>query len=339
MNHDWKPDLIVSSIDWGAGIAVLFGNGNGTFQPAVKFDGGGGGTVLSLRIADVNQDEKPDIIAATSTGWQVAAGVLLGNGDGSFQPPALYSTPGYDSAPGYDAGGVFVNDVNRDGKLDLVTVLCPPDRLDCKEGMIGVLMGNGDGTFQPAVTSPASGFYVSLSAVDDLNGDSKPDVLVSHTADQGGSQGMIGVLQGRGNGTFQPSVSYASGASWIVGARAADVNGDKKPDAIISESCGEPSCVGVMLNNAGPLRATTTTSVSLLNPSVFGQSITFQLRVRSSVGTPTGDVAVMDGRTILTSARLVNGTASIPISSLAAGSHSIMAWYPISADFGGSRSR
>ena len=68
VNHDWKADLIVSSEEWGEGIVVLLGNGNGTFQRAVKFDGGGGGVVLSLRVADVNQDGKPDIIAATSSG-------------------------------------------------------------------------------------------------------------------------------------------------------------------------------------------------------------------------------------------------------------------------------
>jgi hypothetical protein len=209
--------------------------------------------------------------------------------------------------------------------------------LDCKEGKIGVLLGNGDGTFQPAETSPAIGFYMSLAGVEDLNGDGKPDVLVSYSADQMGSQGMVGVFQGNGDGTYQPPVSYSTGARWIVTVQAADVNGDKKPDAIVSEPCGEPSCVGVMLNAAGPFRATTTTSATQLNPSIFGQSITFQVGVRSSVGALTGDVALLDGGSILTWGRLVNGIASMPIS-LPAGSHSITAWYPISADFGGSTS-
>jgi hypothetical protein len=85
---------------------------------------------------------------------------------------------------------------------------------------------------------------------------------------------------------------------------------------------------------------TTTTLASLLNPSVFGQSITLAAAVTSSSGTPTGTVIFTDASTATTlgSASLISGSASIAVSSLVAGSHSITAAYQGSAGFNPSTS-
>ncbi|MFZ0417396.1 MAG: Ig-like domain-containing protein [Candidatus Sulfotelmatobacter sp.] len=85
---------------------------------------------------------------------------------------------------------------------------------------------------------------------------------------------------------------------------------------------------------------TSTTLASALNPSIFGQSVTFTASVTSSSGTPTGTVSFYDNTTSITlgSATLVSGTASISVSSLAAGSHSITATYQGSPTFAASTS-
>ncbi len=90
-------------------------------------------------------------------------------------------------------------------------------------------------------------------------------------------------------------------------------------------------------NSAG-LSATTTTLKSSLNPSNYGQTVTFTAAVTSSSGTPTGTVIFYDGSTSIGSATLSSGSASISVSSLAAGSHSITATYQGSATFASSTS-
>ena len=83
---------------------------------------------------------------------------------------------------------------------------------------------------------------------------------------------------------------------------------------------------------------TTTTVVSNLNPSVFGQNVTFTANVTAGSGTPTGSVSFFDGATPLGTVPLSGGTASLSTSALAVGSHNITANYSGDANNGGSNS-
>src|ERR1019366_8649879 len=76
------------------------------------------------------------------------------------------------------------------------------------EGSISVLLGNGDGTFQPAVNYPVD-FSTSILA-HDLDGDGKLDLAVSIPG-LPGLPGGVRVLKGNGDGTFQPAVFYPLG--------------------------------------------------------------------------------------------------------------------------------
>ena len=90
VNLDGKPDLVVASGGQDpvpSSVGVLLGNGDGTFQPTVSYDFGPIG-IVSLAVADLNLDGKPDLIVSSAQG---PLGVLLGNGDGTFQPVALAS--------------------------------------------------------------------------------------------------------------------------------------------------------------------------------------------------------------------------------------------------------
>jgi hypothetical protein len=72
---------------------VLLGNGDGTFQKAVTYSLGANGAT-SVAVADVNWDGKPDLIVSTGSNTAGLVGVLLGNGDGTFQPEVTYNSGG-----------------------------------------------------------------------------------------------------------------------------------------------------------------------------------------------------------------------------------------------------
>ena len=148
---------------------------------------------------------------------------------GSKKPGLSFATAVVYDSGGSGADSVAVADVNGDGKPDLLVA----NEGNGSTGSVSVLLGNGDGTFQPAVTYGSGAKVAASVAVADVNGDGKPDLLV---ANGGNGTGSVGVLLGNGDGTFQKAVNYgtgvADGSSWVA---VADVNGDGKPDPAGSE--------------------------------------------------------------------------------------------------------
>jgi hypothetical protein len=167
-------------------------------------------------------------------------GVLLGNGDGTFQTATTYNSGGF------YATSVAVADINGDGNPDLVVASqCGSSNCSNAKGMLEVLLGNGDGTFQTATTYSSGGLGATSVVVGDVNGDGNPDVLVSNMCANSinnlcpDSNSSVGVLLGNGNGTFQPVVTYDSGGYNAYSITVADVNGDGKPDLVVAKSVYE----------------------------------------------------------------------------------------------------
>ncbi len=243
---------------------------------------GSGGYAQWVTVADVNGDGKPDLIVAdgcsslgSSCPQQGTVSVLLGNGDGTFQAAATYNSGGILPE------AVAVADVNHDGKPDLlVGNLCGNTR-ECDQGIVGVLLGNGDGTFQAVVTYSTVGYGVLSLTVADVNGDGKPDVIASNLQTSTGPEGQVAVLLGNGDGTFQPAVTYDSGGTEAISVAVADVNGDNKLDLVVSNECGSNDECGAVDGTVGVL---------------FGNGDgTFQpATAYSSGGLYSGSVAVAD---------------------------------------------
>jgi len=200
-----------------------------TFAPVATY-GAGGSNSYSIALADVNGDGKPDLLTANRGSDN--AGVLLGNGNGTFQPATTFGT-GTFSQP----ASIAVADVNGDGKPDLLTA-------NQGTSTAGVLLGTGTGTFQP-VTTFGTGFIPASIAVADVNGDGKPDLL---TANIGSDN--AGVLLGNGDGTFQLVTTFSTGTnSNPTSIAVADVNGDGKLDLLTANR---------VTDNAGVLLGTGT---------------------------------------------------------------------------------
>src|SRR5207249_548682 len=84
--------------------------------------------------------------------------------------------------------------------------------------------------------------------------------------------------------------------------------------------------------------ASTTTVLSSLNPSGFGQSVTFTATVSGSGPTPTGTVTFKDGTTALATNALTSGQATFTTATLSGGSHSMTAVYNGDIDYNSSTS-
>ncbi len=229
-NRDGRLDLVVG-YQGGSAISVLLGDGDGTFKPFVDYPAGPDPNAVA--VGDFNRDGKLDIVTgnfATFGGKTVS--VLLGNGDGTFQPHVDYAT---------DAGplSVVVADFNGDGKLDLaVDCSCGHSSTCGRPGTVSILLGNGDGTFQPAVNYDADEFPYTVTA-GDFNADGKVDLALTDL-----DSGKISFLLGNGDGTFQPHFELPTNAR-PVGLVAGDFNGDGALDLVIGGS--NPEQVALML--------------------------------------------------------------------------------------------
>ena len=131
-----------------------------------------GGTI-SIALADVNGDGLTDLVVAD----QVSVKVQLGNGDGTFQPPLSFKSGGARPL------SVAVADFNGDGFPDIAVANECSSLVNgacASTGSVGVLAGNGDGTFQLPVKYLSGGKSATSIAVGDVDGDTKFDLFVSN---------------------------------------------------------------------------------------------------------------------------------------------------------------
>jgi hypothetical protein len=226
-NRDGNADIAIAAT-YG-GVSVFLGNGNGTFRTPLTYQAGTNPGFVATASFRNNRNLDLAVTNAQSASNNVA--VLLNNGDGTFGSAQFYNAPGL-------VNGIATGDFNSDGKPDLASISYVDGGTPCAS----VFLGNGDGTFQPAINTQTSATPVAL-AVGDFNGDGKLDLAVAEN-NVGSSQ--VEILLGNGDGTFRAGLTLAIGPL-ISSITAADLRSNGKQDLVAAAS--EGIGVYVMLGN------------------------------------------------------------------------------------------
>ena len=310
-NKDGKLDLAVA--DYGSGqIFVLLGNGDGTFQPAVAYGLGVNGNPIVIREADLDGDGNLDLVAGDFDGSSVSA--LLGVGDGTFQPVQNYTAgnQGLDVAIadfnndgkldliatsqsdnnlyflagvgdgtflpaqaipiGLTSSVVGAGDFNADGKLDLA--------ISTNSAEIGILLGNGDGTFQAAQRQAFSNAHFSFElAVGNFNTGGGLGIAVADD-----DSGTVGI--------FIPTVSI-SPSSFDFGNQAVGA-ASAAQDFTITNSTSQTvtfTTIGFTGTNSGDFSDTTDCGTTLASSAVCTVHVTF---TAGTVGARSGSLSLSD---------------------------------------------
>jgi len=283
--RDGNADLAVGSL--GAGntnqVAVLPGNGDGTFRPAVT-SSVPGTSITAVAGGDLNGDGKPDLAVADYGSGTVA--IMVGSGAGTFQPAGSLGAAGPVS--------IGVGDLDRDGRADLAVG-------NYFTSKVSIFLGAGGGAFQ-AVGSYAVGNDPLGVAVSDLNGDSWSDLAVANVNDH-----YVSILKGRGDGTFEEALNYGTGKGPSAIA-ASDFDRDGKPDlamtgywfdevSILLNDCTEtPAAVLPQGPAIGPEPALESIEP---NPAGAGARVECSIPLRTSVDLGIFDLAGRRAATLL----------------------------------------
>jgi hypothetical protein len=336
VDNDGHPDLVVTSncqpetcLNGNVTLLLNKGLGDGTFHLPIIITSSTGGPVA---LADMNHDGNLDIV--------FNGGVLLGDGAGDFTPVSGGELLG-------GAVSIAIKDLNGDGILDVVEAT--------DEDVIDVLLGNGDGTLQQAgaYKSKVVGAWPLGVTVADINGDGLPDIVVADECQfqlkQGnGSKGtcntigQVSILTNKGGvgpafAGFNVAQTFASGGYQASSVAVVDIDGDGKPDLVVSNlcqtfpspnsPCSTDGWVAVLLNTT--LFTTTTHLVAAPSTSSVNQTVILTSTTTSSGSViANGDtVTFYDGANVIGTAPTTNGVATLSTAFAYFGSRTLKATY------------
>jgi FG-GAP-like repeat len=207
-------------------VNMLLGKGDGSFRAPVQIHGSQ--FLISVAVADFNNDQKLDVVIGDQSTETLS--VLLGNGDGTFQPAKTITL-----ASSGSVSFIVVADFNADNKPDLVAAVS--DATTANSGG-RILLGNGDGSFQPAA-AVADSNHGGYLLVGDFDGDHRLDLALRFAVSPPPgcrefciSADITNLHRGNGDGTF--GSGNRVGLHRIFGhggtIAAGDFNADSKLD-------------------------------------------------------------------------------------------------------------
>ena len=213
LNKDGNTDLVsINSSGLQSSVTIFLGNGDGTFKAGTDYALPGANAHYGV-LDDLNGDGVPDLLVSSDSPTFTFS-IFIGNGDGTFQPPEIFTPTETD----LNFNNAFITvDVNGDGIKDIVTA----------QGQ--VFLGKDDGVsftrvMQPAVfSSNSAAIRLAPSIVTaDFNHDGKIDLATDDGA-------AIRIFLGEGDGTFAAGSTYStiSNSGLLL---AADLDGDGNID-------------------------------------------------------------------------------------------------------------
>ena len=263
LDNDAKLDVVIAHqiACWTAPclvartISVMSGNGDGTFEPSREMEVGTG--MSRMAVGDFNRDGIKDLAIAGDSAQLYR---LHGVGDGTFvqQPTVILVQDNF----AVDGSDVDVADLNGDAIQDLVVAIAT------NGSRTAVLLGNGDGSFgTPSIITEANLNVPQVQAVADYNLDGFQDLALGLA---NGDQGLMEILNGNGNGTFQAPVYHQVppplSSIGTVAMLSADLNGDTKPDLALGIGGASPG-LAVLINSTGTVPPPIPAAPKLVSPA------------------------------------------------------------------------
>jgi hypothetical protein len=249
MNGDGMPDLISADFN----VSLFLQTSPGTFAAPIALYSGGANWVA---VGDLNDDGTPDVALTDAVGVKVLMHTGAASATTYAAPVAVFTQTANLNVAG--ANIIAIADVNGDGLNDLV--ITDPGPTGGMAPTVNILLQDSanHGSFLAPVSYPLATQDLPQSIiVTDLQGSGKLDIVI------GGLQSVIVLLHDPANpGKFLPATVYAApGANEIA---VADINGDGKPDIVVSTGVTHTMQAGVATTNPGVLLQSSTT------PGTFG---------------------------------------------------------------------
>jgi hypothetical protein len=356
VNNDGISDVVfMTTASGGPNTFLSIGNGDGTFRPPVTLplttqlpDG--------IAIADFNNDGLLDVAVDDNGGSGSQNGTIqiaLQQRGGGFQQAGTLTLS--------NPTGIVATDFDGDGHIDIGATSTVNG-----QDFLQVFRGRGDGSFFAANQFPVSAGVlhpivahltntVAFDAITSGISANQISVLVNHGANTltlTSSLNPSAITQPvtlrasiqpkfPGSGTFSGSFIFADGSK-TLGTATVDPAGAGSFTTTFA-STGQHSLLAVFGGNSSFVGGSSASLVqnvnkaqpavslsSTVNPSSFGQSVSFNITVSGPGGAaaPTGTVNLLDGSTIILSGTLDStGKLTLSTSALTAGNHSLTAQY------------